>query len=451
MNSPDPLCFGYLSAQRLFTGLLVCAGLLVWSGCGEKEVILPGKREAVLIQAQTLELDPQAASEAGAIGSAVENESAGHPGLNSGHQGGHLTLALPLGEIWSAQIAEPEDDVVMLAQPVIANALVYALGADARLTAFDLETGEVSWQAQVNDSDTGLFPGRAGGMAANGSVVAVHAARKTLAVFEASTGAELWSAVHDSPLAGGPTLINNDAVVVTDIDGYVFVYGLGDGVLRWRNVGLPVETIVFGASSPAVNGGELVIAGAGGEVSVHRLSDGQLLWAESLANFSPTTPLEELGDVLAHPVHDGRQLYVISQSGLLSAFDARTGVQIWEHAVAGVQMPWLAGDSLFVISVDGRLLCLRRTDGAVRWIADLDSGLPGGVTASNAVRRYFGPVVASGLVHAVSQGGRLVSLDADTGKLVETTGLDSDVVAAPQIAGSIFVYLTASGQLTALR
>ena len=202
--------------------------------------------------------------------------------------------------------------------------------------------------------------------------MAVHASRSSLSLLDSKDGAELWKIEHDSPLAGGPTFIGDAGVVVTDIDGYVFVYRLSDGALAWQSVGLPVDTVVFGAPSPAVNGGELVLAGAGGEIAIHRVDNGQLLWADSLASLSPITPLQELGDVLAHPIHEGEIIYVISQSGLLSAYEAKTGFQILGTSLAGVQMPWIAGDSIFVLSVEGHLVSLRKSDGAVRWITALD-------------------------------------------------------------------------------
>ena len=106
--------------------------------------------------------------------------------------------------------------------------------------------------------------------------------------------------------------------------------------------------------------------------------------------------------MLAHPVHDGEQIYVISQSGLLSAYEAQTGFQVWEHAVAGVQMPWLAGESLFVLAVEGHVISLRKSDGAVRWITALDGSGTLGVSKPGTVTDYVGPVVASGVVYVLS-------------------------------------------------
>ena len=441
----------YLLGSSLRGGASLLVALLMLAACADNELILKGEREAVLLETSSLVIDDGAAAEFGAIGSAITNQDAGHPGLSAGHTGGHLTLETPLKRVWRSRVAAPEDDVVILPQPMIADGRIYALGADALLTAFDLESGDVFWQFQVNAPDSGLFPGKAGGIATNGEVVAVHAARDSLSLLDVKNGSEIWRVEHDSPLAGGPTLIDNAGVVVTDIDGYVFVYRLADGELAWQSVGLPVDTVVFGAPSPAVSGAELVLAGAGGEIAIQKVENGQLLWADSLATLSPTTPLQELGDVLAHPIHDGENIYVISQSGLLSAYESKTGFQIWEHPIAGVQMPWIAGDSLFVLSVEGHVIALRKSDGAVRWMTALDGSGELGSAKPGTVTEYFGPVVASGMVHVLSEGGKLVSLNAETGAEVSSQSLGSKVNIPPQIAQSSFIYLTESGQLNVMR
>ena len=68
------------------------------------------------------------------------------------------------------------------------------------------------------------------------------------------------------------------------------------------------------------------------------------------------------------------------------------------RAIAGMEMPWLAGETLFVLSLDGRLYAIRRNDGAIRWIAELPGALPFGSVVAEDIPRYVGPVVAGGKV-----------------------------------------------------
>ena len=430
-------------------GLIIC--LVALAACADREVRLSGDREDVLSNLRTLAVDEQASAELAGLGNAVINTAFGHPGVSSAHEGGHLSLDLPLKRLWKNRIKDTESDVVMLPQPVIINGKVFALGADALMSVFDLETGEVLATKQIDDSQAGLFPGVAGGLAANEKVLVAHAGRKMLTAIDSNNNQVLWSVEHSEPLAGGPTLIGNDGVIVTDIDGSTLVFRLNDGVLVWQTSGLPADTVVLGSGSPAVRGGAAIVAGIGGEVTANATIDGGLIWADSLATLAPRTPLEELGDILANPVHDSDAVYVVSQSGILGAFDPLTGIPLWEQPISSVQMPWVAGKSLFVLTTSSYLVALRKSDGAVRWYTDLPGSAELGAISATDVTRYFGPIVAAGQVHVLSASGRIYSLNADTGILVDKQSLGGTINVDPIIAQNTLITLTRSGRLVAWR
>ncbi|MEK9800636.1 MAG: PQQ-binding-like beta-propeller repeat protein, partial [Alphaproteobacteria bacterium] len=164
------------------------------------------------------------------------------------------------------------------------------------------------------------------------------------------------------------------------------------------------------------------------------------LWTDSVAVFNPRTPIEGIGDVRAHPVHDGGMLFVISQSGRIAAFNARSGLLVWDQPVGGIEMPWLAGETLFVVGLDGRLYALRRLDGAVRWVAELPGAVPADVVVAEDPPRYVGPIVAGGKVMVISKSGQLHVFNPDTGVEIEKKSLGMTVLTAPQVAaGRLFV------------
>ena len=159
-----------------------------------------------------------------------------------------------------------------------------------------------------------------------------------------------------------------------------------------------------------------------------------------MASLLPRTPIQNLGDVRAHPVHDGGLIFVIGQSGRIVAFSARNGLPVWERAIAGMEMPWLAGETVFVLSLDGRLYAIRRDDGVIRWVTELDGAVPLDVIVPENPIRYFGPVVAGDRVHIVSQAGMLLSFDPDSGEEVERLSLGREVRTPPQVAaGRMFI------------
>ena len=152
----------------------------------------------------------------------------------------------------------------------------------------------------------------------------VHAGGRRLALLKPSDGSIIWAVDTDIPFRGSPTIISTDRVAVTDLDGNMAVLALVSGERVWQHFGIVSNTVIFGAPAPAFANGEIVLAGAGGEVSYFEAASGELLWTDSVASLLPRTPIQGLGDVRATPVHDGGLIFVISQSGRLVAFSART-------------------------------------------------------------------------------------------------------------------------------
>jgi outer membrane protein assembly factor BamB len=113
-------------------------------------------------------------------------------------------------------------------------------------------------------------------------------------------------------------------------------------------------------------------------------------------------------------------------------------------------MPWVAGESVFVLSLDGRLYALRRSDGVVRWIAELDGAVPIDVVAPEKPPRYVGPIVAGDKVYVVSRGGVVQAFDASTGAAGEVFSTGQEILTPPQIAGGRMFLVGRGGTLIAV-
>lgn len=425
--------------------------LLTVAGCTEPELILPGQREAVLPQTNQLQVDNQAMIEGAGLADMIQQAAATHPGGGPAHAGGHLAFAAEPKRLWEARIAGLRDNTAELAQPVIAAGLVFALGSDAALSAFDLADGTPRWQQMIEARNDEPLPGIAGGLAIGPDQILVHAGGYSLQSRALSDGQLNWTVTHEVPLRGGPTILGNGGVAVTDLDGRIFVYALADGQLVWQRAGLPVTTVVFGAPAPALASDLLLVAGAAGEVSAYRAGTGDLVWADSLASFNPRTPLEELGDIRAHPVGAGRLALFASQSGRLAAIDLQTGLLEWEQPLSAIEMPWVAGETVFLVTLDGRLHALRLADGARRWTAELPGALPAGQLIAGEIVRHTAPLVAADQVWLVSASGQLMSFDADSGAPVFKQSAPADILAGPQLADGVMVLLAQNGLLQAWR
>ena len=61
----------------------------------------------------------------------------------------------------------------------------------------------------------------------------------------------------------------------------------------------------------------------------------------------------------------------MSRGGQLIATSRDKGVRLWTREIQGTQTPWVAGDTVFVVDVTGKLIALTRKDGKVRWVTAL--------------------------------------------------------------------------------
>ncbi|MGB1866968.1 MAG: PQQ-binding-like beta-propeller repeat protein [Candidatus Puniceispirillaceae bacterium] len=433
---------------RKLVTMLACFGVFGMAGCSEPELMLPGERIAVTQQVEHLSANQQAMAEGAGLSAPLTTLTASHPGLNAGHAGGHLALDLPLEERWDVEIGSG-DEFVELAVPVVGAGHVFAVSASGEVSAIEIETGNLSWRVSIEDFEDDVIPGIAGGLAISGSTVFVHGGGHNLAALSVEDGSVIWSQRFQLPLRGGPTVYAKKALAVTDIDANLFMLRIDNGSVLWDRAGLPSGTIVYGAPSPAIYDNQIAVAAHGGELSLLDADNGDVIWSDNLATFNPRTPLQGLGDIRAHPVHDGGLVFAVSQSGRTAAFAVRSGLLLWELPVSGIEMPWVAGDSVFIVTLDGRLYAIRRNDGAIRWVAELPGALPIGAVAAEDIPRYVGPVVAAGKVIIVAEDGNILLFNADTGALEDEADVGGRIVTAPQLAAGMMFVLDNSGTLTA--
>src|SRR3546814_11759976 len=74
-----------------------------------------------------------------------------------------------------------------------------------------------------------------------------------------------------------------------------------------------------------------------------------------------------LSDIDASPAIDEGRVFAIGQGGRMAAVELATGQRVWEVNIAGISTPWAAGDWVYVVTSDARLLCLSRGTGKIRW------------------------------------------------------------------------------------
>ncbi|MEK7690474.1 MAG: PQQ-binding-like beta-propeller repeat protein, partial [Bdellovibrionota bacterium] len=191
------------------------------------------------------------------------------------------------------------------------------------------------------------------------------------------TGRVIWKYDLHNPVASRPTVAGG-RVFVTSSDDTVYAFDSGTGKWLWhyRRRSSPSSTI-HGASSPLVDGAEVIAGLSDGFLIALNLNDGQLKWERKIHHGQKFT------DVDAHPVLDNGVLYVPSYDGALYALKRGSGDVLWRFDAGGAKQPQIEGDRIYLPSSDNTVYALERASAKVIWKFELDGGTPTEIVATD--------------------------------------------------------------------
>lgn len=426
--------------------LLALSACEKWFGA-EGDLPLPGERLPVLTFKNRLEPDPRIADLAVRLPRPTVNADWPQAGGDPNHAMHHLAAGGELARLWRADIGDgSSSDAMLLAQPVIDGSRLYAMDVDARVGAYDAETGEAIWRIRLDGEDDDGTLG--GGIAFDGGRVYATTGLAEVAALDAATGKIVWRRRLSSPMRSAPTVRDGRVFVVT-IANELFALNATDGKTLWSHSALSETAGLVGGASPAVDAGIVVAPFSSGEVVALRAENGRVVWGDTLTALRRTDPVTSLAHVRGRPVIDRGRVFVVGNAGRTVAIDLRTGNRLWEQAIGGIHGPWVAGEFVFVVSNNSELVCLSRRDGRIRWIRPLQQ-FEDEEDRLDPIR-WAGPVLAGDRLLVSGTNGQIWSVSPYTGELMGWIEVPGPVLIAPAIANQTVYVLTDDAELIALR
>ena len=171
--------------------------------------------------------------------------------------------------------------------------------------------------------------------------------------------------------------------------------------------------------------------------------------AISLAVAGQAGALAVLNDINGSAVIDRELVFVVSYGGRLVAIDLARGIRVWEQNLSGMQTPWVAGDYLWVVTVEGLVVCFLRDDGRIRWIAELPRYEDPEDREDPIL--WSGPVLAGERLIVAGSHGLAAVLSPFDGAIIDRMPLDRGLPLAPVVADGRIYLVGASGAVTVLR
>lgn len=434
---------------------IISLGCLLLSGCSWFDLgdsgpePLPGERLAVLNLKAAISADPSIADQKVALPAPAVNADWPQAGGEPSHAMGHPALGDALREVWRAGIGSGSSRRrYLLASPVVAGGRVFAMDAEGLVSARSTANGATIWSTNV--APGGDEPAlSSGGISVAGGRLYVAGGFGQVVALDAATGKEIWRQPQPAPMRAAPTVVGNRVFVVT-VDNSLVALSADDGHRLWTHNGTTETAGILGGASPAATDQIIVTPYSSGEVFALRADTGRALWTDNLTTIRRVDAISALADIRGRPVIDRGVAFAISHSGKLAAIDLRSGNRIWDREIAGQSQPWVAGDYVYVMALDGTLVCLTRREGRVRWIHAFPTLTdPTDVHSDKIV--WSGVVLAGDRLILANNQGEAVAVSPYTGDVLGTQPLPGPVFLAPIVAEGTLFALTDDGVLVALR
>jgi outer membrane protein assembly factor BamB len=254
--------------------------------------------------------------------------------------------------------------------PVTDGKFIYVYVANLGLWAFDLK-GKPAWATPLEanpiylDFGTGSSPTLAGNLLV---IVSDNEKQQYIAAFDKQTGKQIWRTDRDVGGKGQPAQRSRWATpfvwrhalrteIVAVGPGEVVSYDLG-GKELWRMSGMAATPIPMPFAYDGllyIDGGRgqplfALRPGAAGDISLGKAesSNKYVVWWQARG-----------GTYLPSPVAYEGAVYSLTETGILSRFDARTGMltyrtRIDPAAAAFTTSPWICNGKLFCLSEEGQ-------------------------------------------------------------------------------------------------
>jgi outer membrane protein assembly factor BamB len=429
-------------------------------GSAPKEVATEGDRISIVGADQKLEPSEALKGVDFAL-PAVETVAAWPlPGGTPEQSMGNANAAPNLAIAWRKGIGKgSKDGELVIAPPVEAAGKVFTMDAEAGVSAHDAVSGAEVWRINMRPTDNKRDrEGFGGGLAFADGKLYVTSGFRVVAQLDAATGRVGWRTRTEQPIHGAPTVFAGRVMAVA-LDNTLLTFDAGTGAPGWTYQALSESARILSASSPAVAGDTVVASFGSGELIALRAANGNDLWNNALSRASRTSALSEIRDIPGRPVIYGGDVFAVSHSGVFAATDLRTGQARWSLPVVGITSPLPAGDVVFVVGVDGKLICAARESGQIYWVHDMNAGYvpkkAGGLwgigahTVPKAI--WTNPILVNNRLILGSSDGVIAAVNAKTGEVERKVTVGSPVLIGPITAGNLVYVVTDNGQLIALR
>lgn len=424
--------------KTIYTLTLATSAAILFSACDtfKEKVPLSGKRETVLSIDTTISPDPEIAHSPVIVPGTTRNKDWPQAGGTPTHMMPNLMLENPLKQTWVTNIGYgASEDHRLTAGLVVGNGRVYACDALGKISAVNIKDGSLLWS--VDSLPEGRSSEAMGGGVSydNGMVFCATSFGELLAL-QAQDGKILWRKSLGAPSRVAPTIQDGKVYALTiNNETHAFTAMTGDSL--WNHAGISEAAGILGGASPAVGDRIVVSAYSSGEIFGFQTHTGQPIWGDILNPALRIDSVASIAHIRARPIISGGIVYIISHGGQMVAIDLKTGSRVWQRELGGIRSPALIGDSIFLVTNDADLVCVKKTTGQIHWATALPK-----VDSEKRPILWAGPIVAGDSLVLAGSNGQLLFASLQNGTTIKTLNMEMGASLSPIVADGALYVLT---------
>jgi outer membrane protein assembly factor BamB len=331
---------------------------------------------------------------------------------------------------WSSNALSKQERFSKLI-PFVTNDMVYAADHSGKVVALNRGNGK-----KVFSNNTG-YKFIAGPSVAENLILLATKDAKIIALDKA-TGHLAWEAKISSEVLASPTG-KQGIVLVHANDGSVSALNAKNGQTIWHvDQTTPTLTLRY-SSAPVIANDKVLVGLSSGKLIALNLHSGLIEWERTISIPKGRSELQRMVDISADPVMTGDSIYVITYQGKLAGVNVGNGDLLWERDVSSYQNMALLNDTLFVTDNEHNLWAIDRHNGSTLW------------KQNKLAHRYItGPATLGNMVVVGDRGGYLHFLSAEKGLLMGRMSVSGKIYQSPLTMGKEVLVSSHNGKMAAV-
>lgn len=342
-----------------------------------------------------------------------------------------ITETVNIKKLWSVGVGDGQGDGYYRLRPAINGEVIYAASADGEVVAINRSSGKKRWEVELDDT-------LSGGVGVYEDTLFVGSSEGFVIKLDATSGEKIWSSLVKGEILSSPQS-NGKVVIAQTYDGKLQGLDFTTGKLLWTyDSNVPVLT-VRGTSTPIIRNDRVYAGFANGRVVAVDTQSGGVVWEVRVAISQGRSEIERIVDVDGSMTIAGNELFAVSYQGRVVAIEMDSGRKLWQQNASSFSGVSQGFGNIYVADDDGVLNAFLRSGEGVRWT----QGALGyrELSRPTPVSSYVAAGDFEGYVHIMSQvdGGFVGRVRADS------AGVRADMLSED---GVLYVYGN-SGELVA--